>query len=63
MTTAIPDKTRAVQISKTGGPEVIEFVEIDTPTAAPEELLIKIDWGGVNYSAFKPQFTILSPLD
>lgn len=49
MTTTLPAKTHAVQMSKTGGPEVIEFVEVEIPTPKPEELLIRVDWAGVNF--------------
>lgn len=51
MATQITPKTHAAQISKNGGLEVIEFVEIDTPSPSPDEILIKVVWGGVNYSA------------
>ncbi|KAF8313079.1 NAD(P)-binding protein [Clavulina sp. PMI_390] len=46
---SIPAKCHAIQISKTGGPEVIDFNEIDTPTPKPEEILVKVEWAGVNY--------------
>lgn len=46
----IPTKTQAIQFSKTGGPEVLELVDVETPTAKPDELLVKIEWGGVNFS-------------
>lgn len=49
MTTTLPAKTHAVQMSQTGGPEVIEFVEVEIPTPKPEELLIRVDWAGVNF--------------
>jgi NADPH:quinone reductase-like Zn-dependent oxidoreductase len=48
----MPETTHVVQISKTGGPEVIESVEIPTPVPRPDELLIKIEYGGVNYSQY-----------
>jgi len=52
ISSVIPETTHAVQISKIGGPEIIEFVEISTPIPKPDELLIKIEYGGVNYSQY-----------
>lgn len=50
MSTTIPARTNAIQFAKTGGPDVLQFIEIDTPTPKPEEFLIKVEWGGVNFS-------------
>lgn len=50
-TAAIPPRSKAVQISKSGGPEVIEVVEVDTPSPSPEEVLVKVEYAGVNYCA------------
>jgi hypothetical protein len=49
---SIPETTHAVQFSKIGGPEVIEFVQIPTPVPTPDEFLIKVEYGGVNYSQY-----------
>jgi len=39
----------AIQISKTGGPEVIEFNQVDHPKPEPDEILIEAEWAGVNF--------------
>ncbi len=40
---------RAIQISKTGGPEVLEFVDIPAPKPAVGQVLVKIAASGVNF--------------
>jgi NADPH2:quinone reductase len=40
---------KAIQISRTGGPEVLEHVELPTPTPAHNDVLVKADAIGVNY--------------
>ena len=40
---------RAIQITATGGPEVLNYVTLERPTPRPDEALIKIDSCGVNY--------------
>ena len=40
---------KAIQVSKTGGPEVLAFVEIPAPQPKPNEALIKISAAGVNF--------------
>src|SRR3954454_3972462 len=40
---------KAIQISRTGGPEVLDYVEVPTPAAGPGEVLVKADAIGVNY--------------
>jgi len=40
---------RAIQISKTGGAEVLEYVEVPTPEAAAGQVLVKIEASGVNF--------------
>lgn len=47
--TSVPSSMKAVRFHKTGGPEVIVFEDIDTPKPKPEELLIKVEWAGVNF--------------
>ena len=32
---------KAIQISRTGGPDVIDYVEVPTPTPGPGEVLVK----------------------
>lgn len=41
---------RAVQISKFGGPEVLEVVDIDEPVPGEGQVLITVDRAGVNYA-------------
>lgn len=40
---------RAIQIKKTGGPEVLDLVEIPTPEPKPGEVLVRIAASGVNF--------------
>src|SRR5512138_1843842 len=40
---------RAIQVSKTGGPEVLTLVDIPIPTPKPNEALVKIEASGVNF--------------
>lgn len=40
---------KAIQIGRTGGPEVLDLVEIPTPTPGPGEVLVKARAIGVNY--------------
>jgi NADPH2:quinone reductase len=40
---------KAIQIAKTGGPEVLEVREMATPTAGPGQALVKIEASGVNF--------------
>jgi NADPH2:quinone reductase len=40
---------RAIQISKTGGPEVLEYVDIPVPKPAVGQVLVKIAASGVNF--------------
>jgi NADPH2:quinone reductase len=40
---------RAIQITQTGGPEVLVLRELPTPTPGPGEALIQIDACGVNF--------------
>ncbi|OBH66077.1 NADPH:quinone reductase [Mycobacterium colombiense] len=39
----------AIEISETGGPEVLRYVDTTTPTPGPGEVLIKAEAIGVNY--------------
>jgi NADPH:quinone reductase len=39
----------AIQISETGGPEVLRYVEVPQPSPGPGEVLIKAEAIGVNY--------------
>src|SRR5258708_30830558 len=40
---------KAVQVSKTGGAEVLTFVDLPTPKPKPNEVLVKIAAVGINY--------------
>jgi NADPH2:quinone reductase len=40
---------KAIQISRTGGPDVLDLVELPTPSPGPGEVLVKADSIGVNY--------------
>jgi NADPH:quinone reductase len=44
----VPSKMRAVEISKPGGPEVLQAVERPVPVPKPHEILIKVAAAGVN---------------
>src|SRR3954463_2496481 len=44
----VPPKMRAVQISKPGGPEVLQATERPVPAPKPNEVLIKVAAAGVN---------------
>jgi len=40
---------RAIQIGKTGGPEVLELRELPTPSPGPGQALVRIEASGVNF--------------
>jgi len=40
---------RAVQFKTTGGPEVLEWVEVDEPTPGPTDLVVRLAAAGLNY--------------
>lgn len=39
----------AIQASKAGGPEVLEWVEVPDPVPGPGELLIEVEYAGLNF--------------
>lgn len=51
---------RAARVGKQGGIEEIEVTDIPAPTPGPEEILIKVEWGGVNFSRQLPPLLLLS---
>jgi NADPH2:quinone reductase len=40
---------KAIQVSQTGGPEVLTLVDVPTPTPKPNEALVEIKASGVNF--------------
>jgi putative PIG3 family NAD(P)H quinone oxidoreductase len=48
MTQALPATMRAVEISAPGGPEVLRPATLPVPEAGPGQILIRVDWAGVN---------------
>ncbi len=40
---------RAIVVNRTGGPEVLELQELPDPSPGPEELLVDVEAGGVNF--------------
>ncbi|KIP11671.1 hypothetical protein PHLGIDRAFT_124588 [Phlebiopsis gigantea 11061_1 CR5-6] len=45
---SLPSTVHAITISKTGGLEVLEKTEVPFPVQKPDELLVKVIYGGVN---------------
>jgi NADPH:quinone reductase len=45
---ALPATMRAVEISTPGGPEVLRQVEVDRPDPGQGQILIRVEWAGVN---------------
>lgn len=41
---------RAIQVSRFGGPEVLELVELPAPAAGPDLVRIRVDSAGVDYA-------------
>jgi NADPH2:quinone reductase len=41
---------KAVQVSRFGGPEVLEVVDLDAPQAGPGQVLVDVSAAGVNYA-------------
>lgn len=44
------DRMKAARVNKQGGIEEIDVVDVPVPTPKPEEILIKTEWAGVNFS-------------
>ena len=40
---------KAIQVTQTGGPEVLTLVDLPTPALKPNEVLVKIEASGVNF--------------
>ncbi len=45
---SLPDRMRAVEISESGGPEVLQVVERPVPVPAHGQIVIKVAYAGVN---------------
>jgi len=43
------EKTKAIRIARTGGPEVMEWVEVDLPALGPKDVRVKHRAVGLNY--------------
>jgi NADPH:quinone reductase-like Zn-dependent oxidoreductase len=43
---------KAIQITQTGGPEVMSIREVPTPVPGPGEVLIRVAASGVNFIVF-----------
>jgi NADPH2:quinone reductase len=41
---------RAIQMTEFGGPEVLQLVDLPTPVAGPEQVLIRVNRAGVNFA-------------
>jgi NADPH2:quinone reductase len=48
MAASIPKTSRALQIQKQGGLDVLEIREIPTPEVKDDQVLIKTEWSGVS---------------
>ncbi|WVR04998.1 hypothetical protein IAU60_002010 [Kwoniella sp. DSM 27419] len=46
---SVPKMMKAIQVDKTGGPEVNVLREIPVPQPKEDEVLIKVQWTGLNY--------------
>lgn len=47
---AMTETMRAIQITRYGGPDVMELVDLPVPTPQSGEVLIQLDCAGINYS-------------
>ena len=45
----ISDTMKAIQVQKTGGPEVLTLVDLAVPKPKPNEVTVRISAAGVNY--------------
>ena len=46
---SINSPMKAIQVGQTGGPEVLQFLDLPTPRVKPNEALVKITASGVNF--------------
>lgn len=61
MSSSVPKTTKAIQYVGVGGPEVIELAEIETPVPKPDEILVKVEWAGVNFGSLCSLMASLAP--
>lgn len=47
---SLPKTMKAIVIEKTGGYDVNQLKEVPTPTPSADKIIVKVEWGGVNYS-------------
>lgn len=40
---------KAIQVTETGGPEVLTWTDVDDPTAGPDEVVVEVAAAGLNY--------------
>ena len=40
---------KAIRFATTGGPEVLELVDVESPTAGPGQVLVDVEYAGVNF--------------
>ena len=40
---------KTIQISRTGGPEVLEYLDLPNPTPGPHDVLLNVEAIGVNF--------------
>ena len=40
---------QAIRVHESGGPEVLQYEQLPTPTPGPDDVLVKLDASGVNY--------------
>ncbi|CAE6422720.1 unnamed protein product [Rhizoctonia solani] len=45
----IPSTMKAARVGKQGGLEEIQVIDIPVPTLKPDEILVKVEWAGVNF--------------
>ncbi|CAE6450069.1 unnamed protein product [Rhizoctonia solani] len=45
----VPSSMKAARVGKQGGIEEIQVTDIPVPTPKPNEILIKVEWAGVNF--------------
>src|SRR5690606_41511687 len=40
---------KAIQIEKTGGPDVLQYKDVNRPSIAADEILIRVEAAGINF--------------